>query len=178
MEIKNSKKAIELLKKLEAPSRLIRHHLVVLEAANILIEKLKIAFPELVCNYNLVLIGTAIHDVGKILYPKEINISGNKHELEGEKFLIERGIKPEIARFCRTHAQWNHCCDRELEDFLVALADNLWKGKRTKLLEEKIISTITNKTNSDYWQNYLILNDIYESITDLSEIFLQKSLNF
>jgi HD domain len=177
-EINSSKEALELLIKLKAPFRLVQHHLVVLEAANILVKEIKIVFPKLVCDYQLVLIGTALHDAGKILYPKEISVLGKKHEIEGEKFLIEKGVKPEIARFCRTHAQWDKCYDCKLKDLLVALADNLWKGKRFELLEEKIVSNITDNTNSNYWQNYLTLNNIYELITDKSETFLLKSLDF
>ena len=66
----------------QALERLIKHHKLVVEAAEEIIDALSHYFPNLDCNYQQVLIGLAIHDAGKIIYPREISHPGNNHELE------------------------------------------------------------------------------------------------
>lgn len=87
------------LKLQQALERLIKHHQLVVEAAKEIITGLKYNFPFLDCDYQLVLSGSAIHDAGKIIFPNEINGSGNRHELEGEKYLISLGIPSYVEYF-------------------------------------------------------------------------------
>ncbi|MGL5872537.1 MAG: HD domain-containing protein [Xenococcaceae cyanobacterium] len=176
MIINTPQDALLLLKKLGASSRLIKHHQVVLEAANIIVRELQTKIPTLKCNYQLITIGVALHDAGKITYPEEISGSGNNHEINGEIFLIEAGVEPEIARFCRTHARWRECSQCTLEDLLVAWADTICSGKRNELLAEQITSVVSQQTSLDYWQVYSIVNDICELVTEGSDLLIAKSM--
>lgn len=149
-----------LLKSQQAPDRLIKHHQLVVEAAEEIVSGLKKSFPNLNCNYQQVLIGSAIHDAGKIFFPNEISGSGNDHELAGEKHLLQLGIPLHIARFCRTHAHWQDA-NNTLEDLLVALADTLWKGCRNEELENDelenlVITKISSSVSEDFWDIFMI----------------------
>ena len=129
----------KLLHELGASSRLIRHVKLVGEAAEMLIsqfQKLDISFDS-----DWFRLGVAFHDVGKILHPSELIEKGNEHEEAGEMLLLSRGVDPKIARCCRSHGQWQKIeCD--FEELVVALADNLWKGKRNTELENKVITKV------------------------------------
>lgn len=74
---------------------------------------------------HFVRLGVALHDAGKIVYVEELTSKGNKHEAEGESLLIKSGVEPSLARYCRSHAQYEvmYC---SLEELLVALSDKLW----------------------------------------------------
>ncbi|MEM8675523.1 MAG: HD domain-containing protein [Cyanobacteria bacterium P01_G01_bin.67] len=163
-----------LLQSQQAPERLIKHHQLVVEASHELISGLKQHFPTLACNYQLVLIGSAIHDAGKVFFPDEISSSGNRHELEGEQHLIKLGISPQIARFCRTHAHWNNP-DSTIEDLLVALADVLWKGCRNKQLENLVITKIASIGKQDFWDVFIIADSLFEEISDRGTDRLNRS---
>jgi HD domain len=123
------------------------------------------SFPSLDCDYQLVLSGAAIHDAGKIIFPNEINGSGNRHELEGEKYLIDLGITSHITRFCRTHPYWQDS-KNTLEDLLVSLADVLWKGCRNEQLENLVIKTICNSIQKDFWDVFITADSLFEQVSD------------
>ncbi len=162
MEIKTVQDAIELLKLINAPLRLLMHHKLVVEAAQKLVKEIQSRF-NLKFDANLVLIGAALHDCGKVVYPQEMTGSGNQHESTGEQMLLSKGISPEIARFCRTHAQWAET-DITLEDLLVALADKLWKGCRDEALESKVINYITQESNLPTWKVFVEADLVFETI--------------
>ena len=149
----------------QAPDRLIRHHQLVVEAAEEIIAGLKNSFSNLECNYREVLLGSAIHDVGKIIFTHELDFPGNKHELEGEEYLSKLGIPANIARFCRTHAHWDDS-DNTLEDLLVALADTLWKGCRNQKLEQMIIARISSSIQQDFWDVFIVADSLFEKVSD------------
>ena len=134
--------AIRLLADLGASPRLVRHHELVLEAATLLCDRarrdLGLAFDR-----EQVLVGAAIHDAGKILHPEEMREHGRRHELAGERLLVEHGVSASIARFCVTHVSWDQP-DAAIEDLLVALADTLWKGKRDNDLEGRVVDVIAH----------------------------------
>jgi len=97
-----------------------------------------------------ILQGAALHDIGKILHPEELVGPGRQHEIDGPRFLEENGIEPHIARFARTHGSWT----REmvgLDDLVVALADNLWKGRRNDQLEALVIEVIARQMGQEKW---------------------------
>ncbi|VEP18818.1 HD domain-containing protein [Hyella patelloides LEGE 07179] len=165
------------LQQQKAPERLIKHHKLVVEATEEIITDLKTNFPNLDCNYSQVLIGAAIHDAGKIIFNNEIYKSGNRHELEGEQYLINLGIPPHIAKFCRTHAHWNDP-DNTIEDLLVAVADVLWKGCRNEQLENLVISRISNLMEKDFWDVFLIVDSLFEKVSDCGIDRLNRSLSF
>lgn len=172
--IPNWQAAIATLQHLEAPPSLVQHHRLVVEAAQELLAGLEQAFPELVVDNEQVLIGTALHDAGKILYPGEITGAGSCHEQAGEQMLLSLRVSPKIARICRTHAQWSNP-DAELEDQLVALADTLWKGARPNALEETVIAAIAARLNQDIWQVYIPADAVFERVASNGEDRLWRS---
>lgn len=173
--IKTSEDAIALLHSLSAPPRLIQHHCLVLEAACELVEGLMQSFPQFIFNAQTVFIGVALHDSGKVLHHNEISGSGNQHERGGEQMLLSLGVSPEIARFCRTHAQWKSD-DAVVEDWLVALADSLWKGDRNEQLETIIIKAIAQQIDKDYWDIFITVDSLFEAVADRADEQLSRSL--
>ena len=146
-KLETRKEAIELLKDIGASEKLIKHVKLVGEAGEEIIKKLeekKIKFDK-----NYVRVGIILHDVGKVLYPNELKEKGNRHEQAGEKLLLGKGVDARVAKCCISHAQWNEMpCS--LEELLVALADNLWKGSRKEQLETLIITKLASLLNCDY----------------------------
>ena len=163
------------LKLQQAPQRLIKHHQLVLEAAEEIITGLKDNFSTLNCDYQLVLKGAAIHDAGKIVFPGEIDGSGNKHEIEGEQYLINSGIPKDIARFARTHAHWQDP-QNTIEDLLVALADTLWKGCRNQNLEDLVIKYIAKNIQKDFWDVFISADSLFEQVSDRGAERLGRSV--
>jgi hypothetical protein len=154
--------AFRLLVEMGAPGRLVRHHELVVKAASILCQRVFEQFGLPFCR-DEVLLGAALHDVGKILYPDEMQVPGHRHERAGETVLIEKGVNPEIARFCITHASWE-APERTLEDLLVALADKLWKGKREEELETRVLEVIAKTSRRESWDVFAQLDTICEQI--------------
>lgn len=130
--------AKRLCVELKAPPRLIAHLTLVHDAAYELVQGLKSRFPGFQFGHDAVLVGASTHDLGKILHPSELIGPGHRHEEDSPEFLEQHGVPPHLARFARTHATW----DREqveIEDLLVALADNVWKGQRNDALEGQLL---------------------------------------
>lgn len=163
--IETPEDAIAFLSSLSAPPQLIQHHRLVLEAASELVKGLQKLFPKFTFNLKLVLLGAALHDAGKTLHQSEIHGAGNRHEQDGEAMLIYLGIAPEIARFCRTHAQWSSK-QAKVEDCLVALADTLWKGCRKENLEAIVIKAIAEQLDKDFWDIFIVTDSLFEQIAD------------
>lgn len=171
--IASAQQAEALLIELGAPERLQKHGRLVLEAAEMLIATLKsldFRFDE-----ELVRIGAIVHDAGKILHPNELGGGGAEHETSGERFLIEQGVEPKIARFCRSHARWD-AMPCSLEELLVALADTLWKGVRRDDLEGRVIETIAERLGQDAWSLFVELDSCFERIADGGEERLRRSV--
>lgn len=132
-------------------------------------------FPRFTLNSKLVLIGAALHDAGKVLHQNEITGAGNWHERDGEKMLISLGVAPEFAKFCLTSAQW--CSDDTgVEDWLVALADTLWKGCRKQQLEASVIAAIAEQTGKDFWDIFIPADSLFEEIADRGNERLSRSV--
>jgi hypothetical protein len=164
--------AYQFLQHLGASSKLIFHVMLVGEAADFLITKLqqlRVAFDK-----SFVHLGVAFHDTGKILHPDELVAKGNNHEADGEKLLISNGIHPNLARCCRSHGQWQ-TMECSLEELLVALADNLWKGKRNNQLEDIVIKKLATKCRKDYWELFLEMDSCFEIITAEGDLRLLRS---
>ena len=155
--------------------RLIKHHQLVAETAKEILAGIQNIFPNLDCNYSEVLVGSAIHDAGKIIFEREINNSGKQHELAGEQYLIDLGIPSHIARFSRTHARWQDP-DCTIEDLLVALADTLWKGSRNNRLENFIVKSIADSLQIDFWDIFIKLDSLFEQISDRGNERLSRSV--
>lgn len=170
----NPEDIYSFFKSKQAPERLIKHHQLVVEAATEIIAGLKDNFPSLNCDYQQVLLGAAIHDAGKIIFTDEITSPGNRHELEGEKYLIELGVSANLARFCRTHANWDDSSNA-LEDLLVTLADTLWKGCRLEQLEQIVVSRISCSIRQDFWNTFIVADALFEAIGDRGTDRLNRS---
>lgn len=166
--------AFRLLKNWDAPEHLITHVKLVGEAADLLLDKFdKLCIP---IDSNFVRIGVAIHDIGKIVHINEMIGAGSEHEPEGEKMLLGKGIPPHIARCCMSHARWNEM-DCSIEELLIALADKLWKGKRTQLLELEIIDRAAAALNKSRWDIYEELDGQFEFIAADGYSRLNRSVN-
>ena len=124
------KQAEIICQKVNAPPRLVAHLTLVHDVAVSLIEEIKQFLPQLSLDEQSIFFGAATHDIGKSLHRAELSETGNAHEAEGEKLLINLGVEKHLARFARTHAAWKSGEDLTLEDLFVSLADNCWKGKR------------------------------------------------
>lgn len=169
MEAKFPKDVNRLLQELEAPERLIRHLFIVHETASLLVNFITKNWPEIAINQHLILFGAATHDIGKTRVTNELYESGNLHENEGEKLLLDKGYTIDEARFASNHSNWqNH---DQLEDLLVSLADKVWKGKRIPALEFNTAASIAKKLNQDVWEIEPILNAY------LDQLALQASSN-
>lgn len=147
--------AVELLKAVDAPPRLVAHLRLVHDAAGTILQKLRERWPSLPIDPHAVLFGAATHHIGKARCLAELTAAGHRHEHLGEQLLLEAGIVPERARFARTHSQWE---GGDLEDLLVALADKVWKGKRDEKLEQRIVERIADVVNEPAWQVFLALD--------------------
>lgn len=157
-------KVTKLLEELDSPERLNRHLQIVHSIANKLLSLLKQEWPKITFNTELILFGAATHDIGKIEVRNELFEIGKKHELIGEKILINLGFSKEKSRFAFTHGNWKED-NLKLEDLLVSLSDKIWKGKRVHELEEKIGHVIANKLEIDYWIVYEKLDKILEQVS-------------
>jgi HD domain len=163
----------QLLQDLGASPRLMQHVKLVGEAAEMLIsqfQKLGISFDS-----DWIRAGVAFHDVGKILHPSELIEKGNEHEAAGEMLLLSQGVDPKIARCCRSHGQWQKIeCD--FEELVVALADNLWKGKRNTELENKVTTKVAAMCHQDYWNLFVNLDGGFEEVAAGGDLRLSRSV--
>ncbi len=153
-----------LLDALDAPSRLRAHLMLVHDVARTLMAQMNRTWPGLDYDHHAVALGAAVHDVGKVVYPDELSQPGHAHEAAGEALLIERGFPREIARFARTHGQWQAEATLTLEDLLVAVADALWRGTRELELEDALCQRIAAQTGEGHWQAFARLDGIASEI--------------
>jgi hypothetical protein len=155
--------AYVFLRELGASSRLIIHVKLVAEASELLIAKLHSL--DMGFDVSFVRLGVAFHDAGKILHIEELQIKGINHEAAGEQLLIENGIDAKLARCCRSHGQWQ-TMECTLEELLVALADTLWKGKRSHDLENLVVKRLSKQSSRDYWDLFMEMDACFEKIAE------------
>jgi putative nucleotidyltransferase with HDIG domain len=156
--------AANLLGRVSAPPRLIAHLIIVHDVAWRLLEHISGCFPTLTLDREAVLFGAATHDIGKALNRAELVQSGKKHEKHGVELLAEMGIPQERARFAYTHGNWNSGQNITLEDLLVALADNCWRGKRVDELESRTAELLSSASGKAMWTWYAELDKILVSL--------------
>ncbi len=170
--LKSTQDARELLVSLNAPDRLLRHLDLVGESGEIIIAKMEeLAVP---IDKNFIRIGIAVHDAGKILHREELNDSGSRHEEAGEKLLIQHGVQKEIARCCRSHANYMNM-EVSFGELLIALADKLWKGKREPDLELLVVDKTAALLNLERWGLFANLDTCFEEIASLGADRLSRS---
>ena len=150
-----------LLLELGAPRRLIRHVELVGEAAELILVAVEAC--GVAVDRELVRVGVVLHDVGKIAHPHELDGPGSDHEPSGEALLVSRGVSPQVARICISHARWRDL-DVSLEEALVALADKLWKGVRKSDLEKLVIDLVGHRTSMDPWDLFIKLDTVFEEV--------------
>ena len=124
------------------------------------------AFPGVSFDADSIRFGAATHDIGKSRHRGELVEKGGAHEAEGEKLLLELGVEPRLARFARTHAAWLNDAELPLEDLLVALADNCWKGKRLPELETLVAERVVAQTGDEVWNAFMLLDDILQKLAE------------
>jgi hypothetical protein len=162
------------LKKLEAPACLFTHVKLVGEALEEIIGFL--SEYNLPIDYNFARLGIVLHDAGKIVHSSEFSESGNKHESEGNRLLLENGVAPELAQCCFSHAQYDKT-ECSIEELLVALSDSIWKGTREEKLELKIIDKIAALMGKERWDIFLELDDCFESVASSGGKRLERTKN-
>ena len=119
-----------------------------------------------------VVVGAALHDVGKTLHPNEMHGGGSQHERAGHRLLREHHVPERVARHAWMHAAWR---DQEaLEPLLVALADKLWKGKRVPELEERVIDRLAVAA-PDRWAAWTALDTLFETVAARGDERLARS---
>jgi hypothetical protein len=117
-------------------------------------------FPGLKFDADSVFFGAATHDIGKAIYPEELTGPGKSHEEEGAVLLKKHGVSVERARFAYTHGNWKNDPSARIEDLLVALADNCWKGKRIPELEAEAVTSVSIMTGKESWEVFAALDNI------------------
>ena len=153
----------ELLEILKSPERLKRHLSIVHTTAFEIVTQLKLEWPILKLNQELILFGAATHDIGKSEITDELFESGKRHELTGMTILLNHGFTNEQSRFALTHGNWQDE-SLKIEDLLVALSDKIWKGSRVDDLEKLVGQKLSSMLNCDYWDVYGKLDSILSQI--------------
>ena len=151
-----------LLREVGAPLRLVAHLRAVHDVAVDLVVATSDAFPEVAFDSRAVMLGAATHDIGKAVWPSELDGPGSEHEAAGRNLLLGKGWPEELARFAATHAEWGD--DATTEDLLVSIADKVWKAKRVEDLEDRFIGRVAEITGSDRWELFIRLDDILERL--------------
>ena len=169
---------VDLLRRVSAPPRLIAHLILVHDVASRLVDRLKQAFPDVTLDRDVVLFGAAIHDFGKVHCSAELIQAGKEHEKYGVDLLLKMGVSPDRARFAYTHGNWGGEQGVALEDLLVALADNCWKGKRVEVLESKTVDVLSALSGKAAWECYAKLDEILGSLAIDADIRLEWQRQF
>jgi hypothetical protein len=154
-----------------ASPRLLHHHRVVLQAAQAISAGLHAAaVPH---DAQWIVMGAALHDAGKLLFPHEVHGPGSQHEAAGEALLLQRGVPAHWARCCVTHGPW--AASDALESLCVALADRLWRGSRCAELELCVVDAAAQRKGCDRWSIWAPLEDVFEAIAADGPARLQAS---
>ncbi|GAA2417585.1 HD domain-containing protein [Actinomadura vinacea] len=154
-----------LLEAVAAPPRLAAHLRAVHDVACDLVSWIDERYPAAGADAAAVAFGAATHDIGKALHPAELSGPGAQHEPAGYELLLSYGVEERFARFARTHAAWNED-GIGIDDLLVSLADQVWKGKRVRGLEQLVVDRLAVASGEAPWQAFLALDDVLGMITE------------
>lgn len=144
----------------EVHAQLTRHLEMVYETAGLLLKEFDTYFdePDRI-DHDLVLMGAAVHDLGKVFHPAEVTGYGNEHEtLPVVMALIDAGIDPRAAYFAKLHSE--RAITKDLNVLLVCLADTTWNGGRDTDLELKIAEVM----GGEVWHHVTRLDGICERV--------------
>ena len=170
---KSTADAIDLLRRLGANPWLVRHHELVVEAATELLDGLHKAF-NLKVDRNFILVGAALHDVGKVAVPTEMSQPGHQHEARGARLLAAHGVGPDICLVCTSHADWT-APNLPLEHLLIALADKLWKGRREDELEMLVIKRLAKAAGIEIAEAFAKADAVFETVAARGDDRLSRS---
>lgn len=160
------KQVESLCKTVDAPPRLVAHLILVHDFAVSLVEETRRILPELSLDTESIFFGAATHDIGKSLHRSELVEIGNAHESDGERLLLRLGVDASLARFARTHADWQNNTNLTLEDLFVSLADTCWKGKRISELENLVVERVASETGKEVWDIFILLDDMLQKLAE------------
>jgi HD domain len=148
--------AAELLRELDAPPRLGAHLRAVHDVAWSLTDAIGRRWPDLDFDTTAVLFGAATHDIGKVVHVEELTGPGSAHEAAGADLLLRYGVPAHLARFAGSHGSCWTRPSATVDELLVSLSDQVWKGKRVPELEHRVIEA----TGRTPWEAFLDLDDI------------------
>lgn len=167
------KEAERIIQGQKAPPRLRAHLQLVHDTARRIVRRLEKRYPVLQLDREVVLLGAALHDIGKVEHPNELRGSGSEHELAGWELLEGLGVGPKIAVCAFTHGAWRRDPKLPLEDLLVALADQAWKGVRSATLDNLVIDRIVERTGVKRYEVFMKLDSLLTKIGDDSQARLE-----
>lgn len=158
LDLTTPRGAIELLRELDAPGKLLAHSERVATIAQSLanlaerLGSLKRVSP--------LYLGAAalLHDVGKVLVPSELDAPGMDHLIAGEWLLRREGAPPELVSVCRTHHSYIFDGALATEQMLVAIAHDCAQGiqplptLRTRLLDKLFDCVSTASSSLKRWE--------------------------
>jgi HD domain len=168
----------EICRDVDAPLRLVAHLILVHDVAVKLAVEVSNAWPEVKFEKREVSFGAATHDMGKAAYPEELSFPGHKHEQAGAALLEDQGVSENLARFAYTHANWRDNRVTGIEDLMVALADNLWKGKRLGELEDRFVGLVATRTGKEKWEIFAEFDQICERLASGADARLSLQASF
>jgi putative nucleotidyltransferase with HDIG domain len=168
----------EICRDVDAPPRLVAHLILVHDVAVKLAAQISNAWPEVTFNKREVSFGAATHDIGKVIHPEELSVAGDKHERMGVELLEDHGVPEQFARFAYTHANWRDARVTGVEDLIVALADNLWKGKRLGELEDRFVSFVAIKSGKEKWEIFSAFDQLCQRVASEADSRLAWQANF
>jgi len=163
--------AIELLRRLGAPARLLVHVELVAEAGGAIISELESLGVQI--DKEFILSGIVLHDVGKTVHLLELGQEGELHGETGRDLLLQEGIEPRLAEVCVSHSAWNEA--KRIEELVIACADKLWKGKRVTDLEELLAKQVKDELQLEYWEVFSRLDTCFEEIAGGGDERLERS---
>ena len=157
-----------LLDKWDAPESLVRHLRVVQTVSEKISDGLASMGVDL--DQDMVSLGAAIHDIGKVVIKNEIDGDGEKHCEAGLDLLSGTGLW-EVARFCESHSAYNEDCS--LEELIVAAGDRYWKGARDEALDTMICDHVSKSTGKSSWEVYVALDDVFQEVSKDSSHYIR-----
>lgn len=163
--------ALELLRRLGAPPRLLFHVELVAEAGETIISELQSLGIRL--DEDFILSGIVLHDVGKTVHLSELSQGGELHGETGRSLLLQEGVDPRLAEVCVSHSAWNEA--KTVEELVIAVADKLWKGKRVADLEDLMITRVKDALQLEYWEVFTRLDTCFEEIAGGGDERLERS---
>ncbi len=159
-------RVVALLREVKAPARLVAHLRAVHDVAHRLLDVHDVNWPEIPVDGAAVCFGAATHAIGKALHPKELSSPGGKHVLAGLDLLLRNGVDERLARFAVTHEHWRELDDITIEDLLVALADQVWRGERDEDLVRALVDLIAHTDDREPFEVFVYLDKGLEPIVE------------